>query len=76
MTVARLAVSFDEELARAVKRAAGAEPTSTWLADAARRRLRADGLLLVVEQWETKHGALGAAELQSADSKQRRRRRK
>src|SRR5262249_3975504 len=40
MTVARIAVSFDKELARAVRRAAGSETTSSWLADAARRKLR------------------------------------
>jgi len=52
MTVARLAVSFDKKLASAVRRAAGNEPTSVWLADAARRKLRAEGLLGVVRDWE------------------------
>ena len=36
MTVARFAISFEPNLARAVRRAAGREPTSAWLADAAR----------------------------------------
>jgi hypothetical protein len=76
MTVARFAISFDEELARAVRRAAGDEPTSSWLADAARRRLRADGLLSVVREWEGEHGMLTAAELKAAGRKQRRRGRK
>ena len=44
MTVARLAVSFDKGLARAVRKAAGKEPTSSWLADAARGKLRAEGI--------------------------------
>ena len=74
MTVKRLAISLDPELARAVRRAAGREPTSSWLADAARRKLRAEGLLRAVEEWEREHGALTAAELRAAERKQRRRR--
>lgn len=76
MTVSRLAVSFDADLARQVKRAAGKEPTSTWLADAARRKLRAEGLLEVVEEWESAHGALTETELRAVDRAQRGRRRK
>jgi hypothetical protein len=71
MTVARIAVSFDKKLASAVRRAAGSEPTSTWLADAALRKLRAQGLERVVEQWEAEHGKLSAAELKAAERKQR-----
>jgi hypothetical protein len=66
MTVARLAISFDADLARAVRRAAGKQATSSWLADAARRKLRAEGLLRAVEAWEAEHGALTDAELQTA----------
>lgn len=72
MTVARLAVSFDAELARAVRRAAGKEPTSSWLADAARRKLRAEGLLRVVDAWEVEHGTITERELRAAARKQRR----
>jgi len=71
MTVARIAVSFDKKLASAVRRAAGSEPTSTWLADAAVRKLRAQGLERVIEQWEAEHGKLSAAELKAAERKQR-----
>lgn len=71
MTVARIAVSFDKKLASAVRRAAGAEPTSTWLADAARRKLRAQGLERVVKEWEVEHGELTASELRAAERKQR-----
>jgi hypothetical protein len=74
MTVARLAISFDEELARAVRRAAGDEPTSAWLADAARRKLRAEGLLRVVEEWEAEHGPLSKAELRIVGRAERGRR--
>ena len=71
MTVARFAISLDEELARVVREAAGKEPISTWLADAARRKLRAEGLLHVVSQWEEQHGTLLATELAAAERKQR-----
>lgn len=71
MTVARFAVSFDEDLARAIKRAAKREPTSAWLADAARRKLRAEGLLKVVDEWEAEHGELTKKELAVAARKQR-----
>jgi hypothetical protein len=71
MTVARFAVSFNTDLARAVRRAAGTEPTSAWLADAARRKLRAEGLLAVVGDWENQHGTLSDAELRLAEKTQR-----
>jgi hypothetical protein len=74
MTVARLAVSFDPELARAVRKAAGSEPTSAWLADAARRKLRAQGLLAAIREWEDEHGPLDNAELQAARKARARRR--
>lgn len=73
MTVARLAISFDRELARAVRRAAGKEPTSAWLADAARRKLRAEGLLREVRAWEAEHGQFTASELKRARRVQRKR---
>jgi hypothetical protein len=75
MTVARLAISFDQELARAVRKAAGREPTSAWLADAARRKLRSEGLLRVVDEWEKVHGKLTERELEAVERQQRRRRR-
>jgi hypothetical protein len=76
MTVARLAVSFDKKLASAVRRAAGNEPTSVWLADAARRKLRAEGLLGVVQDWEKEHGKLSDFEVKDLSHKQLGRRRK
>jgi len=57
---------MDGALARAVRRAAGDQPTSAWLADAARRKLRAEGLLRVVREWEKEHGELREAELVAA----------
>src|SRR5688500_9418706 len=66
MPVARLTVSFDENLARAVRRAAGGRSMSSWLADAAPRELRAEGLVHVVHDWEKEHGILEDAELRAA----------
>jgi len=76
MTVERFAISFDRDLARAVRRAAGKEPTSAWLADAARRKLRAEGLLRVVAEWEETHGEITDAELKAESRRQKRSTRK
>ncbi len=76
MTVARLAISFDQDLARAVRRAAGDQPTSAWLADAARRKLRAEGLWSLVQEWEATHGPLLAREVQAAARRERKPKRK
>jgi hypothetical protein len=71
MTVARLAISLDEDLARAVRKAAGKQPTSTWLAEAARQRLRAEGLARAVDEWEAKNGALTERELEAVEHRER-----
>ncbi len=70
----RFAISFDEDLARAVREAAGEQPISSWLAQAARRRLRAEGLLAVVRDWEEQHGEISDEELRAIDRPQKRRR--
>ena len=62
MTVERFAISFDRDLARAVRRAAGKQPTSAWFADAARRKLRSEGLLRTIAEWEQEHGEITDAE--------------
>ena len=74
MTVTRLAISFDPALARAVRKAAGKQPTSAWLADAARCKLRAQGLLGVVAEWEAEHGVITEDEMREAARARRRRR--
>lgn len=71
MTVQRLAISLDRELARQVRKAAAGEPTSAWLADAARSKLRAAGLLEAVQAWEEIHGEITLEELQAAERRQR-----
>ena len=76
MTVTRLAVSFDRKLARAVRKAASSGSTSAWLADAAERKLRAEGLLEVVADWEKEHGAITDEDVRKAAKKLTRRPRK
>lgn len=63
MTVARIAISLARELRKSVKKG---EALSAWLADAARRKLRSEGLLRVVSEWEAEHGALTPSELELA----------
>ena len=44
---------------------------AAWLADAARRKLRAEGLLRVVAEWEKQHGEITNAELTAGSRRQR-----
>jgi len=74
MTVARFAISMDAKLARDVRKAAGTTALSSWLADAAKRKLRSEGLLRVVAEWEKIHGELTKPELAKAARKGRARR--
>lgn len=76
MTASRFAVSMDSGLARTIRKAAGKTPVSAWLADAAERKLRAEGLLRVVKGWETEHGDITDAEVKKALQKRRPRRAK
>ena len=69
-----MAVSFDVKLARAVRKAAGRQTTSAWLADAARRKLHSEGLLAVIHDWETEHGPITEEERRTARLEMRRRR--
>ena len=71
MTVARFAVSFDPDLAQEIRRAAGDEPLSAWLADAARQKLRARRLLDLVGEWEEVHGTISEVELRAVERRQR-----
>jgi hypothetical protein len=75
MTVAWFAVPLDADLARAMRKAAKGQPISAG-ADAARRKLRAAGLMRVVEDWEAEHGELTEAELKAASKRRRARKRK
>jgi hypothetical protein len=60
MPVERLSLSFDAELAQAVRRDAEAAgvPISTWLAEAAERQLRRNGWKALFAEWQAEHGAI------------------
>lgn len=68
MSVERVTVSLESELAADVREAAAADAqnTSAWLADAARRRLATRGLRDVVAEWEATYGAFTDRELADA----------
>ena len=67
MTVARIAISLDADLARELRKSIKkGEALSAWLADAERRKLRSEGLMRVVSAWEAEHGDLTQAELELA----------
>ena len=68
MSVERLTVSLDPELAGAVRDAAGADAlnVSAWFAQAARRQLASRGLREIVAEWEAEHGAFTDLELATA----------
>lgn len=68
MSVERLTISLDVELATAVRDAADEDALnmSAWLADAARRRLATRGLADVVAEWESLHGSFTQDELDKA----------
>ena len=64
----RLTVSLDPDLAADVRDAAEADSRSvpSWLADAARRRLRTRGLGTLLDEWEAENGAFTPAEIAEA----------
>ena len=68
MTVERLTVSLESDLAEAVREAAGADDqnVSAWIAVAARRQLATRGLKDVVAEWEAEHGQFSELELATA----------
>ena len=70
MTVARFAISLDRDLARQIRRSAAGEPTSAWLADAARRKLRSEGLMEAVRAWEAEHGEITEKEMRTVEREQ------
>ena len=64
----RLTISLDPDLAADVRAAAEADArsVSSWVADAARRRLLTRGLSALLDEWEAEHGAFTPAELAEA----------
>ena len=69
MKVDKLSVSFDPELGDAVRSAAAqaGKPLSSWLAEAAASKLRAEALAEFLNGWEAEHGVLTAEELAQSE---------
>ena len=65
-----MSVSFDPELGDAVRSAAAqaGKPLSSWLAEAAASKLRAEALAEFLAGWEAKHGVLTAEEIAQAEA--------
>jgi len=63
-----MSVSFDAELGEAIRAAAGraGKPVSTWLAEAAATKLRAEALDGFFADYEAEHGAFTPEELECA----------
>ncbi len=68
MKVDKLSISFDPDLGDAVRGAARhrGSSLSSWLAEAAAAKLRAEALTDYLDEWEAEHGPLTADELASA----------
>jgi hypothetical protein len=69
MKVDKLSVSFEPDLGDAVRSAAAqaGKPVSSWLAEAAASKLRAEALAEFLSDWEAEHGVLTAAEIARAE---------
>ncbi|MFZ0191168.1 MAG: hypothetical protein WAL72_29965 [Streptosporangiaceae bacterium] len=69
MKVDKMSISFDPELGDAVRTAAAetGKPLSSWLAEAAASKLRAEALARFLEDWQAEHGALTPAEIAKAE---------
>jgi hypothetical protein len=67
--VDKMSVSFDPELGDAVRAAAAraGKGLSSWLADAAASKLRAEALADFLARWEAEHGGLSAEEIAWAE---------
>ena len=69
MGVEKMSVSFDLELGEAIRSSANDahQSVSSWLAEAARDRLRLEALGQAVASWEHEFGSLTDAEVAEAD---------
>jgi hypothetical protein len=67
--VDKMSISFDPELGDAVRAAAAetGKPLSSWLAEAAASKLRAEALARFLDDWEAEYGVLTAAEIARAE---------
>jgi len=64
-----MSISLDGELGDAVRSAASraGKPLSSWLAEAAASKLRAEALADFLADWEAEHGTLTAQEIAQAE---------
>jgi hypothetical protein len=71
MRVDKMSISFDVRLGDDVRHAAekAGKPLSTWLAEAAATKLRAEALADFLDDWEAEHGAFTEEELAEASRK-------
>jgi hypothetical protein len=67
--VDKLSISFEPELGDAVRSAAAqaGKPVSSWLAEAAASKLRAEALAEFLAGWQAEHGVLTTEELAQAE---------
>jgi hypothetical protein len=67
--VDKLSISFEPDLGDAVRSAAAqaGKPVSSWLAEAAASKLRAEALADFLAGWEAEHGVLTAQEIARAE---------
>jgi hypothetical protein len=68
MSTTKLSISFEKELEQAIRSAAAAgdQSVSSWIAEAAQRKLQFERLGEAVRAWEAENGALTADELEQA----------
>jgi hypothetical protein len=67
--VDKMSISLEADLGDAVRDAArrAGKGLSSWLAEAAATKLRAEALEQYLDEWEREHGAFTAAELEQAE---------
>jgi hypothetical protein len=67
--VDKLSISFEPELGDAVRSAAAqaGKPVSSWLAEAAASKLRAEALAEFLADWQAEHGVLTPEEIGRAE---------
>ena len=70
MRVDKISISLDAGLSDAVRQAARRDDKglSTWLAEAARAKLRAEALGTFLDAWEREHDSLTVEELRRAEA--------
>ena len=70
MSVEKMSLSFDPDLARTIRREARRAkiPVSTWMARAAEREAKLAGGRRLLDEWERVHGKITRSELAAAEA--------